>query len=302
MKAFDKIVQMDKEYRAISDITILNKLPSGVYEVDQNQQTGEITFIKIKTTHDELIDLPSPEYEQVIKEIDMFMKPETQARFEKHGFVYKRSSLLYGPPGTGKTCIVNRIANKVVEDGGIALFSPNPQALEQVYKILDAIQPETRVMVIFEELDQLMKRYEGALLNLLDGEIQRTNVIYLATTNYIDQIPVRIRRPGRMSSVVEVKFPTADTRRFYLNMKLKDEPSVDIDEWVKKTEGFSVDELKETVLAVLCLLEDMDRIILRVKENKAAGELDPEDDDSNEWDDPYNPFGQPQLLVPRKRR
>lgn len=301
MKKYDKFLQLDNDFKAISDITILNKLPPGVYEVNANPQTGEIFFSKIKTNHDALIDLPSPEYDQVIKEIGMFMTPEARSRFEKHGFVYKRSSLLYGPPGTGKTCIVNRIANNVVAEGGIALFSPNPGLLEETFKILDSIQPETRVMVIFEEMDQLMARYESELLNILDGEIQRSNVIYLATTNYIDQIPVRIRRPGRMSSTVEVKFPTADTRRFYLNMKLKDEPTVNIDEWVEKTDGFSIDELKETVLAVLCLLEDLDKIIARIRENKAAGEQDPErdDDDNNGWDDP---FGEIRPMAKKRRR
>lgn len=272
MKKYDKIVQMDSDFKPISDVTVLNKLPAGIYEVNANNQ-GEIYFSKIKTNHDDLIDLPSEAYDQVIKEIELFMQPETRQKFADNGFLYKRSSLLYGPPGTGKTCIVNRIAHSVVAEGGVALFSPNPRLLEESFKILDSVQPETRVMVIFEELDQLMDRFESELLNILDGEIQKANVIYVATTNYIEKIPARIRRPGRFSSVVQVAFPTAETRRFYLNHKFKGK--MDIESWVGKTDGFSVDELKETALSVLCLSADLDVVIKRIKENKGESVEDP---------------------------
>ena len=275
MKKYDKIVQMDSDFKPISDITVLDKLPAGIYEVNQNMQ-GEIYFSKIKTNHDDLIDLQSVAYDQVIKEIELFMQPETRQKFADNGFLYKRSSLLYGPPGTGKTCIVNRIAHSVVNEGGVALFSPNPKLLEESFKILDGIQPETRVMVIFEELDQLMARYESELLNILDGEIQKSNVIYIATTNYIDKIPARIRRPGRFSSVVQVAFPSSETRRFYLNYKFKGK--MDIEAWVAKTDGFSVDELKETALSVLCLNADLNVIVKRIKENKGESVEEPSEE------------------------
>jgi SpoVK/Ycf46/Vps4 family AAA+-type ATPase len=266
MKKYEKVVQLDDlTFKPIGSITVNNKLEAGVYEVNQSQQ-GEIFFVKIRTNHDDLIDLPSEAYDTVIKEIELFMLPETRQKFKENGFLYKRSSLLYGPPGTGKTCIVNRIAHSVQAEGGVVFFSPNPRLLEEAFKIMDSIQPETRIMVIFEELDQLMNRYESELLNILDGEIQKSNVIFIATTNHLDKIPARIRRPGRFSSVVEVTFPTAETRAFYLNYKFKGK--LDITEWVKKTNGFSVDELKETALSVLCLSADLDKIIKRIRENK----------------------------------
>lgn len=298
MKKYDKVVQFDSDFKPIDDITVLNKLPSGIYEINQNRNDGEIFFSKIKTNHDDLVDLPDTEYDQVIKEIHTFMEPATRKAFEDNGFVYKRSTLLYGPPGTGKTCIVNRIAQSVVQEGGVALFSPNPKLLEESFKILDSIQPETRVMVIFEELDQLMDRYESELLNILDGEIQKSNVVYVATTNYIEKIPARIRRPGRFSSVVQVSFPTANTRRFYLNHKFKGK--LDIESWVQKTEGFSVDELKETVLSVLCLRSDLDTIVARIKENK--GDIAPiQEGPECYMDDEKEEFAEDPILMPNKR-
>lgn len=292
MKKYAKVFQLDKDFKPIPEVDLLDKLPAGVYEVNADQK-GDIFFSQISTNHDGLVDLPNTEYDVVVREIDNFMKPSTRAKFEKYQYVYKRSTLLYGAPGTGKTCIVNRIVQKVVAEGGVALFSPNPRLLEESFKILDSLQPETRIMVIFEEMDQLIKRYESELLNLLDGEIQKSNVIYVGTTNYIDKIPSRIRRPGRFSSVVSVGFPSEETRRFYLNYKLKDE-SVDVEGWVAKTQGFSIDELKETVAAVLCLDYELDPIVARIRANRETSEpkkennykfhsVDEDDDETEEF-------------------
>ena len=287
MKKYDKFIQLDKDFKPIPDVDLVQALPPGTYEANMNQQ-GEVYFSKINTNHDDLIDLPNTEYDIVVKEIEKFMLPNTRELFAQYGFLYKRSTLLEGPPGSGKTSLVNRISQKVRSEGGVVLFSPNPKLLEEAFRILDELQPETRVMVIFEELDQLIKDYETSLLNLLDGEIQKPNVIFLATTNYIDKIPPRIRRPGRFSSVIHVGFPTAATRHFYLTQKLGN--SEDLGPWIEKSEGFSIDELKETVLAVRCLGYDLDTITDRVKANKGLIE-EPKQNSDYEDDFCDDPFG-----------
>lgn len=247
-----------------------DRLPFGIYELDLNQMTHDVLFKQISTEHDKLIDLPSDAYSRVLSEIETFLKDETAANFEKYGFIYKRSSLLYGIPGSGKTCIVNRVAQKVIEKNGIVLFNPHPAILELALPILEDIQKESKILVIFEELDQLIQRHESRLLNLLDGEIQKSNMIYLATTNFINQIPPRICRPGRFSSMVEVSMPSESARICYLKTKLPNISDEELSDWVRKTEGFSIDDLKETVLAVKCLNQKLDDVIIKISllENK----------------------------------
>lgn len=169
---------------------------------------------------------------------------------------------------TGKTCIVNRVATDVVKNGGIVIFNPNPGELKEAFNILDDLQPEVTTMVIFEELDKMLQRYEGELLNLLDGEVQKNNVVYLATTNFIDQIPARIRRPGRFSTSVEVDYPTHQARVIYLDTKLKN--TEEANQWAELTEGFSVDELKELVLSVKCLGYSPEVVIPRIRSGRAV--------------------------------
>ena len=196
-------------YKANQEQDISATLPSGVYDLLYDSQQDELYFQAMDNNHDELIDLPDTSYDRVVSELERFLKPETKQLFKDYGYIYKRSSLLFGVPGTGKTCIVNRIANTVKEQGGIVLFNPNPGLLSKAFKRIKSTQPDTTIVVIFEELDELMVRYEDDLLYALDGQAQEENVIYLATTNYIDKIPERIKRPGRFSSVIEVAFPEA---------------------------------------------------------------------------------------------
>lgn len=241
----------------------VDKLDPGVYELNRDEKTGEIYFSGIKTNSDGLLKLPSPEFSTVINQIEQFLKPETRALFDKYKFIYKRSALLYGPPGTGKTCIVNQVADQVKNAGGIVLFNPNPVLLRYAIDQLNDIQPETTVLVVFEELEELIESHEESLLSLLDGEVQRSNVIYIATTNFINKIPPRIKRPGRFSSLVEVGYPNAEVRKYYLDIKLGNDK--DINYWVKSTKGLTIDELKEVVLAVKCLGCDLEETIKKVQ-------------------------------------
>jgi SpoVK/Ycf46/Vps4 family AAA+-type ATPase len=283
VKQYHKYIRKDREFQGIPETEIVTKLEAGVYSVRLNPG-NQVVFQLTETNSDKLIDLPNAEYSRVVSELELFLEPRTEELFKEYGYLYKRSSLLYGPPGTGKTCIVNRVAAKVVKDGGIVIFNPDPNTLLESFKVINSIEPDRLVMVIFEELDELLTEYESELLNLLDGEIQRRKVIYMATTNYIDRIPARIRRPGRFSSSVEVKFPDRETRRYYLGLKIKDQKK--IEEILESTDNFSIDELKEVVLAHMCLLQPIEVITARIREakgqiehyDKIKQEQDSEDD------------------------
>jgi SpoVK/Ycf46/Vps4 family AAA+-type ATPase len=245
--------------------TEIDRLPPGIYELQYDGQRDMVFFNNIQTNYDQLLDLPSKEFDHVLKELSLFLQPETKKAFKDYGFLYKRSTLLFGIPGTGKTCLVNRIAEEVVKNKGVVIFNPNPQVLVKAFKVLTDIQPDVKTMVIFEELDQLSKRYEDDLLHILDGEIQKENVVYMATTNFLDKVPRRLCRPGRFSSIIEVEFPDAAAREFYLRHKLLEEDQNEVPGWVAKTEGLSIDELKETVLAVKCLGQNLEDVVVRLK-------------------------------------
>jgi SpoVK/Ycf46/Vps4 family AAA+-type ATPase len=134
-------------------------------------------------------------------------------------------------------------------------------------------------------MDDHVRRDEATLLHVLDGEVQKKNAMFIATTNYIDKIPARVRRPGRFSTVVEVKFPNTEARRAYLKTKLKD--ATVIETIVERTNDFSIDELKEVVRGHYCMGKDLNSYISYVAKNSGK-EIDQEN--SNDYDDDYQGF------------
>ena len=282
MADFTSFNQHNDTYIANMNRKELPVLPPGSYKLDFNQQTGDLYFKKFQPNYDSIIDLPSPEYDHVMKEVNTFLNSETKHLFEDYGFLYKRSFLLWGTHGTGKTMLVNRVGQKVVEKNGVIIFNPNPKLLQMAFKVLDDVQPNLTTMVIFEEFEQILQRHEDDMLSLLDGEIQKNNVMYLATTNHFDKIPARLKRPGRFATILEVKYPNAEARTAYLNRKLKAADAREIPSWVEATDGLSIDELKETVQSVKCLGNKLDDSVARIKETKkvaSEAEEDPYEDD-----------------------
>lgn len=279
---FSGFVGVNGTFLAQSKNPTLAALKPGVYDLEIDMQ-GTLFFKEINTVHDELVDLPGTAFDTVVTEMESFLRPETRKALKDFGFTYKRSSLLYGPPGTGKTCIVNRVISSVIKAGGIVLFNPHPQLVTKAYDQLQDIQPETTVLTIFEEVDKLIQRYEGDLLNILDGEVQKENVIYLATTNFIDKIPARIRRPGRFSSLVKVGYPNKSARSFYLKTKLEKAgypmSQADFDNWVAQTKGFSIDEVTECIRASLCLGQQFEEVVARINSLRDVRAQDFSDED-----------------------
>lgn len=264
---FEGFVKKKNEFMALErkPAATIDILPAGVYSTSIDF-IGRLFFNRIETNYDEILDLPSTEYTQILNEMKTFIKPETKVLFNNFGFIYKRSCLLEGPPGTGKTILINRVCEEVVNMGGIVLMNPDPMECREFFDVMDGTQPDAITLVVFEEFDNFFEDGEcdsTELLSLLDGEIQKRNVMFLATTNYPDAISARFKRPGRFSSVIEMKAPTTDARYAFLKHKIGLDPM--LNEWVEQTDGLTIDELKETVLAVKCLGQSLTPVIERLR-------------------------------------
>lgn len=244
----------------------VNKLLPGIYTIQINQG-GEIYLSGMSAMTDTLIRLPDFTSENVIKEVNKFWLPETKAKFDSRQLVYKRGILLHGAPGVGKSACIAQIMEAEVNQGGIVFFCPDPGMLNVAIKSIREIQGNTRCLVVWEEFDELVERDESAYLSLLDGEMQIDNVVYLATTNYLDRIPNRLKkRPSRFASIIEIGLPNAETRRVYLSHKIKPDENIDIDQWVKSTEGFTIDHIKDLIISVLCLDVSFENALDRIKD------------------------------------
>lgn len=246
------------------------KLESGFYQaVTTGGMFPQLVIRKHKLVTDNLIVLEDSPSEVVISSVKKFW--DAKAIFEKHGIVHKRSILLEGPPGTGKTSIANMVAAFVKDNGGVVFFTDQRSfpSTEEALKLFRQIQSEP-VLVVLEDFDSFMvnERYIQTLMQLLDGSDQINNVVFLSTTNYIENIDPRfIKRPSRIDEILHVGTPSEKTRRSYFKTLLTEFGMGDseLDAWVKATEGLLVSHLREAVIAVKVLGRPLAETVERLR-------------------------------------
>jgi hypothetical protein len=240
----------DDEYTPVGECKEI--LPAGLYDFYMSNK-GPI-FVKKTIQVDTLIHFPDSLSESVLQEINRFWS--SKEAFSKYGFLQRRGYMLYGPQGSGKSCLVQQIVKGIIDLNGLA-FMCNKDAAEVggILSTLRIIEPERPIVCLFEDIDAIIhNKGEAEILSLLDGEIQISNVLNIATTNYPERLDKRIiARPRRFDRLIKVNMPEARIRRIYLEHKLKDATPEEIDLWVSSTEKFSFAALADLVISVKCL-------------------------------------------------
>lgn len=230
------------------------EMPAGHYLIRNNPERG-IFFSEKSVNMDELMILPDSASEEIIAGIQKFWTKEEHYR--KFKFLWKRGVLLYGPPGSGKTSTVQIIASEIVKKNGLAIYAYNPALTIQGLDILRYIEPKRPIVVVLEDIDSIIDHHgEAELLSLLDGEFQIDNAVFIATTNYPEELDKRItNRPSRFDVVKKIGMPSEEAREVYLsakNPRLKEDKR-ELKKWVKDTENFSIAHMKEVIISVECL-------------------------------------------------
>jgi len=258
---------------------IVPQVDAGVYELRYADGIGFYMFKK-EIKLDDLIQFPKSVQADVIEGIKHFHTRKD--KFKEYGYTFKRGILLHGKPGCGKTSIMNIINDYIVKnlDGiVITLKDKSDLSLYKTYipEVYRVIEPDRLIVVTFEDLENFCYgEYETLLLNILDGIDQLENVIYLASTNYIERLKERIiNRPSRFDRRVYMPMPNASQRSFYFRKKLKkhDLQIHDIKQWVKDTKNMSIAHLAELIKSVVILGNTYEDSIKTLRELTKYNEL-----------------------------
>ena len=206
---------------------------------------------------DEVLEQAPPEIEEVIDTINDSVN-DASIRI-----------ILSGPPGVGKTTIAKAIAQQTGRDyvviRGTALANQYQFSGQQnlAQAIAPLIQKNEPCIVIIDELDALKQTHgnkdnvdadaAGTLCTLVDDCEDNPNMIFIATTNKLKQIPDDLKS---RFTVVEVNLPDAYKREMILWHYLGPQKTFTLDDSVddvfntsfaKKTNKFSARELKAIV-------------------------------------------------------
>ena len=135
---------------------------------------------------------------------------------------------------------------------------------------LRKIHENTPIVVVIEDIDNW--QHSTSILALLDGSGQIDNVTYLATTNYIENLPDRIKnRPSRFDKCVYIGFPSANSRKEYFK-SLIDDTSRDLTELVEKSKKLTYAHMKELFISTEILGNSIDSTVERLRDTAFQNE------------------------------
>ncbi len=255
-------------------VEIANTIPAGYYRIgfDGKRETYFVKNISYKT--DKILELPMPETKEIVNDITKFWK--NRKKFDEYELTFKRGVLMYGPPGCGKSHIIQLLVKHLIEvEKGVVFKIETPDDLEKysgfMHSTFKVIEPNRRIVTIMEDVDAYFrgnKSVESLLLNILDGMNHMDNIVYLATTNYPEDLEDRIaNRPSRFDSRHQINLPNEEVRKYYLEhtLKAKDLEEIDINKWVSESDKMSIAHLRELIVSTVIQGNSFEDSIKRLK-------------------------------------
>ena len=114
-------------------------------------------------------------------------------------------------------------------------------------------------VIVIEDIDGMDNCNRSRLLNFLDGIQPIHKAVFIATTNFPDNVDMALKeRPSRFDSIYNIGLPNATSRKKLLKMYFKDLKDADMDKCIVESKGFSGAFFKE--FYIISKLNDWDAI------------------------------------------
>lgn len=192
---------------------------------------------------------------------------DRQDLYKKYRIPNKRGILFSGTPGSGKTmscrwlrelCEQNNLAYRV-----ITMEDYREASARSRVRALFKLRGKKSGIIFFDDMDVMVKdRKKGSgsgtelstFLSELDGIDPTEGVVYIFTTNYIDELDEAFVRPGRIDLWLPFHLPPEGLRRKFIERRFNEEikEHISIDDMLKRTHEYSFAEMEE-IRKLICM-------------------------------------------------
>lgn len=266
---FENWVKRDGKFFPEQKSKVFKKLPSGLYKIKFDRNEGGYFAIPQNLSGDQIIPI-NKNLDDLVSEIVNF--EDDKKLYNDNNIIFKRSYLLCGPPGTGKTSHINLILNKINESKKdvVSIVIENPAnfySVKDFVKYFREIEPNRLIVIIIEDVDEFFKcDAESEFINMLDGSLQIENVVYLMTSNNLEEFPERMLRASRIDEIYEIMKPSIDDLKLFFINKTKgnEELSTQLAEASLKNE-LSMADAKELFISVFIKKKPIEDSVERIK-------------------------------------
>ena len=158
---------------------------------------------------------------ELLSVIDWFKHSK---ELKEKGVSIPRGVILFGEPGNGKSLLIKEII-RCCEAPVYIFQGEQTNVVEGIVETFKKAREAGHAIIVFDELDLLInkeRRVIRALQENLDGVESTDDILVLAATNYIREIPDPLLRHGRLEKLIKVPHPTGEEALLLLKKHFKE--------------------------------------------------------------------------------
>ena len=146
---------------------------------------------------------------ELLSVIDWFRRSK---ELKSRGVSIPKGVILFGEPGNGKSLLIKEII-RCCEAPVFVFLGEQVNVVEGIVETFKKAREAGHAIIVFDELDLLInkeRRVIRALQENLDGVESSDDILVLAATNSLHEIPDPLLRHGRLEKLIKVPYPTGE--------------------------------------------------------------------------------------------
>ena len=158
---------------------------------------------------------------ELLDVIDWFKRSK---ELKAKGVSIPKGCILFGEPGNGKSLLIKEII-RCIDAPVFILKGDETNIVAGITETFAKARETGHAVVVIDELDLLINRERRvirALQENLDGVESSDDILVLAATNYLREIPDPLLRNGRLEKLIKIPFPSGEEALELLKIHLKE--------------------------------------------------------------------------------